>query len=226
MIPINPDDPLDAVPVDWDMETLKEDNKKKIGSQHGKKTGAAAVNHLHRKREAMRMRKAGHSYPEIAKKLRMNAHTVYGLVWGELQKISTKLSEDTATVRQLEIQRLDTMLSAIWGRIEEGNERSIETALKIMQRRADLEGLDSPKKAELTLFGGLTNEELVVEARMIGVAVPQELLTEEVIKVLGVTDARPGIVREKAETAMPDIRQSVEAVFESVPPESDNKLPP
>jgi len=47
----------------------------------------------------------------------------------------------------LELERLDVMLLALWRRVQNGDERAIDRALKIEERRAKLLGLDAPIRA-------------------------------------------------------------------------------
>ena len=51
-------------------------------------------------------------------------------------------------MRDLEAARLDAMLLPLWRRVQQGDERAVDRALKIMERRARLLGLDAPSKSE------------------------------------------------------------------------------
>jgi hypothetical protein len=52
------------------------------------------------------------------------------------------------------VSRLDRMLTAVWDKVRQGNERSIDTALRIEERRAKLQGLDATAKSALDLTTG------------------------------------------------------------------------
>jgi hypothetical protein len=52
------------------------------------------------------------------------------------------------------IGRLDRMLTAVWDKVRQGNERAIDTALRIEERRAKLNGLDAVTKSALDLTSG------------------------------------------------------------------------
>jgi hypothetical protein len=52
------------------------------------------------------------------------------------------------------VSRLDRMLTAVWEKVRQGNERSIDTALRIEERRAKLQGLDAVSKSALDLTSG------------------------------------------------------------------------
>jgi hypothetical protein len=69
-------------------------------------------------------------------------------------------AETVEQLRQLERDRLDTMLDAIWPRVRAGELRVIDRALRIMERRSKLEGLDGPERH---LVGGLVHLDVDVE---------------------------------------------------------------
>lgn len=49
-------------------------------------------------------------------------------------------------VRAIELARLDHMLARLWPAVNKGDEKSIDRAIKIGERRAKLLGLDAPAK--------------------------------------------------------------------------------
>ena len=51
-------------------------------------------------------------------------------------------------LRELEVQRLDAMLYAVWGNVLQGDVGAVNTALKISERRSRLLGLDAPHTLE------------------------------------------------------------------------------
>lgn len=59
-------------------------------------------------------------------------------------------------VRELELERLDRFLLALWAKIEQGDPVAIDKGLRIMDRRAKYLGLDAPVKqqVEVTTFEG------------------------------------------------------------------------
>lgn len=57
---------------------------------------------------------------------------------------------EVSVYRQQENERYDVMLRAIWSEVEAGDLRSIETALKISDRRSKLNGWDAPVRTELS----------------------------------------------------------------------------
>ena len=69
----------------------------------------------------------------------------HAIVTRELRRLSAARDETGETVLRLEIERLDGLWRAVWPTAKEGDLPSIETALRIMARRAKLLGLDAPK---------------------------------------------------------------------------------
>jgi hypothetical protein len=65
------------------------------------------------------------------------------------------LQEPADEVRQLELLRLDRYLSAIAEKVDSGDLKAIDRALKIMERRSKLLGLDAPQKVAPTDPTGL-----------------------------------------------------------------------
>lgn len=69
---------------------------------------------------------------------------------------SRVVKEDIDAIRQTESERLDIAQSAIWNQVLAGDNQSINTLLRIMERRAKLIGLDQPVRiqAEVVTYDG------------------------------------------------------------------------
>lgn len=126
---------------------------------------------------ALKLRRQGLDFESIAKKLGCERSTACGYVKQALAELAEQDLENAAEVRSLELLRLDQMLNALQPAIDQGDTKSIDTALKIQDRRAKLLGLDKEKAAptNVTVLN-LSVEELVSEARRLGVPVPVALL--------------------------------------------------
>lgn len=92
--------------------------------------------------KALELRKAGATYQAIAEQLGY-AHAK-GAHKAVASALKATLREAADGLRELELVRLDAMLLALWRRVQNGDERAIDRALKIAQRRARLLGLDAP----------------------------------------------------------------------------------
>ena len=115
---------------------------------------------LERQMQALELRKAGVSYAKIAEVLG------YASTGGSHKAVSSALKktlqEPADELRKLEVERLDAALSSIWASVKQGQYGAIDRALRIMERRARLLGLDAPTKQEVTGADG-KNIELTVK---------------------------------------------------------------
>lgn len=103
-----------------------------------------SVNDRHR--IALEMRVAGVGFKRIAVKLGYSAESgAFHAVKAALKKTSREQPED---LRNVEEDRLNVMLFAIWPEVRSGNLTAISTALKIMERRAKMRGLDEPIRTD------------------------------------------------------------------------------
>jgi hypothetical protein len=125
-----------------------------------------------RRLEVLRLRKAGKDFREIA------AEVGYAGPSGAYQAFETAmretLREPADQVRALELERLDAMLRAVWPSALEGEVRSIDTVLRLMDRRARYLGLDAPARVDvegririLALELGIDPDDAIAEAARI-----------------------------------------------------------
>lgn len=121
-----------------------------------------------RKWRALDLRRAGKTYDAIARDLgyfdRAAAHKAVQ------QALEERIREPAEEVRKLETDRLDAMLEALWPKVLDGQDKSIGTALRIMERRSRLWGLDAPTRIDVL---DLARE----EAKRLGID-PAELTAE------------------------------------------------
>ena len=113
----------------------------------GQGKAAIAARHL----EALRLRQRGLTYDAIAERIGYaNSSVAYKAVMLELKR---QMKEPAEQVRELEIERLDRMLLALQPKIDAADTRAIDTALRLMERRARLLGLDAPQSIDVTSKG-------------------------------------------------------------------------
>lgn len=105
-----------------------------------------------KKAKALELVKQGYRLPEIAQKLG------YAGKQGASELIKSALAELVSApaeeVRQIQVARLDLWLTKLEKKINKGDLKAIQTALKIEERRARLLGLDAP--VSITAPGGGT----------------------------------------------------------------------
>ena len=55
---------------------------------------------------------------------------------------------DVQSVRDMELERCDSMMAGLWEKINKGDPYAVIAAIKVMERRSRLLGLDAPTKQE------------------------------------------------------------------------------
>ncbi len=83
----------------------------------------------------------------IAQTLGVSTHTAFTDVRRALRET---LQEPADAVRSMELARLDALLRAVWRRATGGHLEAIASALRIMERRAVMLGLDAPRRIDVT----------------------------------------------------------------------------
>jgi len=136
---------------------------------------------LQRREIAVGLRKQGLPYKEIVKLLPQVYKQKYGrelgyeytmrMCWNDVKtyynKASDAIVEDLKMMLLLELERLDELYFAVHGNATSGHLGAIDRALKIMERRAKLLGLDSvsinltekPNERIIISFKGLEDED-------------------------------------------------------------------
>lgn len=145
----------------------------------------AKVRRIEREAMALTLRKQGGSYRKIAQVLSQrpdikpsySERDAYGDVMNALDRLNQQAAEAVETVRRLEVERLDELLSVFWPKALKGDYAAVDRILSMMERRARLLGLNQDKVAQtidLTLWvrekaaeWGLDPDEAVKEAENI-----------------------------------------------------------
>lgn len=102
------------------------------------RAGKATVRHQERQVKALELRRKGETYQAIANALGVTRGCAHGLVQGAL--VDT-LREPAEAVRALELERLDFLSQKLETRIKAGEDKAINTLLRVMDHRARLLGL-------------------------------------------------------------------------------------
>lgn len=134
--------------------------------------------------KAVELRKAGMTYVQIAQAVG------YGSPEAACKAVSRALEESivepTQGLIQLETERLDRLMLALWKDATNGNQGAVDRVLKIMERRAKLLGLDRPTKFEGDVNGtggmliipapvSMEDWEKMAQAHNTGVAAPAQV---------------------------------------------------
>ena len=105
---------------------------------------------------ALDLRKAGGSYREIARQLGVDVHTAHADVMAELAALREKTVEQTAELRDLELQRFDEMTAGLWPQVQKGSPPAVTAAVRVSERRSRLLGLDEPTATRTEISGSLS----------------------------------------------------------------------
>ena len=99
------------------------------------------VNAALRAQKALQMRQLGHTYDRIAEVCGYGDRgSAFRAVQRELKRTITPVAED---VRELELTRLDQLLTVFYAKALKGDGWSMDRVLRIMERRSAYLGLDA-----------------------------------------------------------------------------------
>lgn len=154
-----------------------------------------------RRTEIWEYRKSGLSVRAIAEKMKMSSATVYKDIRATLDELKELRLTDMDQWRDLELERLDDIVSkaySVYARTQEDSIRlgALDRLLKASQERRKLLGLDAPAKTEISgpdgqpLFGAFT--QFMMVAAQAGYK-PEELLK---MLVAEIDPTGPGLVIE------------------------------
>lgn len=111
----------------------------------------------------------GFGYRRIADELNCSVGTAFNDIQEAFAEVREATREDAATLRDLELERLDDMLPVALSKAKKGDLKAIEAVLKIQDRRAKYLGLDKPEQIEqkvaITKAEDLTDDELAAIIR-------------------------------------------------------------
>ena len=110
-------------------------------TRHPQKVNRATLRSQDRQVQALDLRRTGATYLQIAKALGVVKGSAYRLVQ---EALVTTLREPAEAVRALELERLDLLTRKLESRISAGDDKAINTLLKVMDHRAKLLGLYAP----------------------------------------------------------------------------------
>ena len=117
------------------------------------KAGKKRIRNREHLAQALGLRKAGASYDAIGKAMGLSKTRAYQLVTEGLEEINETVRDEATAVKRLELERCDELLLALWS--QRKNPRVVDTIVRVMDRRARLEGLDAPLKVAPTTPDGL-----------------------------------------------------------------------
>lgn len=125
--------------------------KGKVSQSSNSITSPPAIAELELTAQALKLRKLGYEYEVIGQKLGITLGRASQLVAEAVNKFCEECVEDAEIVKEMELARLDKMLSTLMPMFEAGNPvhpNYYHTVLAIQERRSKLMGLDAAKKME------------------------------------------------------------------------------
>jgi hypothetical protein len=144
-------------------------------------TAPARLRAAYRRTKVVQLRLAGRTLADIGRELGCSPQRVHAILTREMQSAQGLRKETAEELLQLELQRLDVLQAAVWDKALAGDLKAVETALRVIDRRVRLRGLDAPTRSQITVGGyaadlsKLTDAELIEQARRLGLEVPDEL---------------------------------------------------
>lgn len=114
------------------------------------KASPRAIKAADHSEQSLRLRREGKTFSAIGTTLGLTTEGARKAVYRALHAIVESTEESAKDLRELESQRLDEMIRALWPKVKKGEIGAIDIAVKIIARRAKLFGLDEPKKNEHT----------------------------------------------------------------------------
>lgn len=119
-------------------------------SRKRSKTKKATLVAEEKRQKAIDLRRKGYSYREIAAEIGATHGYCYKLVSQALKRIREETNEIAEDARQLELDRLDKLWMHAYQAVEAGDIGAIDKAVKVMDRRSKLLGLDAPARHDIT----------------------------------------------------------------------------
>ncbi len=102
----------------------------------------ATLRTAERKHKAIELRRAGATYDQIAREIGVSRTRAHQYIKSEMLKLDAEMEEEAKVLRQLDLQRLDRLMSALWAKAINGSNTSIDRCLKIIERRARIAGYE------------------------------------------------------------------------------------
>lgn len=135
--------------------------------------------------QALRMRKGGATFRQIARTLNISISTAHEYVSSAIAELRDEKSDLAIAVRDLQLVRLDSMLRQLWRKRDQP--RVADTILRMMQREADLVGADAPKRTELSGPNGRPMQVMPGEIDLDKLSFDQLKQLEEIVLAGGAT---------------------------------------
>lgn len=95
--------------------------------------------------EALALRRAGHGYAEIGRRIGISRQSARDVVIRAYERLSEEIREETLKARDVELDRNDAILTAWWDLAQQGDEKAAGVVLKALAQRHKILGLEQAK---------------------------------------------------------------------------------
>jgi DNA-binding CsgD family transcriptional regulator len=130
-----------------------------------------------RRAEALRLRKEGKTFREIAQVMGISLTRARQLVADGFNRLLGSERELAAQLLKQQLDRLDTLAETFWLPATEGHRESAEVLLKVIDRQIRLLGQEAAKKVDATVRSGevdlstMSESEIKEHCRRLGIPV-------------------------------------------------------
>ena len=107
-----------------------------------KETKPSRLGQTERQRQAIELRRAGHTFDDIGTALGITRQSAHDLVMRALDAFKADTAELVAEHRALDVARMEEIVRILWPRVQEGHLDSVDRVFKAAQRKAALLGMD------------------------------------------------------------------------------------
>jgi hypothetical protein len=115
------------------------------------KAGKSTVRAADRRRKALDLRIAGHTFEVIGKRLKVGKTRAYQLVMEALDEAAKETADKAAELRELELARLEGIIAKLWPK--RNTPRAADSLERLIRARARLLGLEAAEKKDVTHHG-------------------------------------------------------------------------
>jgi hypothetical protein len=141
-----------------------------------------------RQREAMELRLKGFTILEIAMHFRVSKSTAHGYVMDGMERTLRPAAD---ALRELENGRLDALWKTFFPLALQGDYKAADRCLRISERRALMNGLDLPKKVDVTTGGAPLTAEQSVSLAAFSALSPTEQIAAIRARITGTVPVLP-----------------------------------
>jgi len=107
------------------------------------KTSKAKAGKQEKQEKALKLRIEGNSYRAIAKKMGCSRTQAHTYVVEALKESTSRIAKNADDLRDLELERLDTLIKGLYPKAKKGDPQAVDKILKVMDQRQKLTGIQA-----------------------------------------------------------------------------------